>query len=178
MTGLPRFLPMQPLIRTLPCLLASILFAAGCGDSGEAGREGQGSSSRQAEVAEAGRQVMPFDLEATTHVFEKLEDGGLQTVVSDDGDPEQIALIREHLAEEADRFGRGDFHDPAMIHGEDMAGLHELVMGHERLEIVYREAPGGGEIRYRTDDPELVAAIHRWFDAQLMDHGAHARDHR
>lgn len=132
---------------------------------------------RQADVAEAGSAVMPFDLEATTHVFEKLDDGGLQTVVADEEEPEQIALVRAHLADEAERFARGDFHDPAMIHGEDMPGLHELVMGHERLEIVYREVERGGEIRYSSEDPSLVTAIHEWFDAQLSDHGEHAQPH-
>ena len=132
---------------------------------------------RQADVAEAGSAVMPFDLEATTHVFEKLDDGGLQTVVADEEDSEQIALVRAHLADEAERFARGDFHDPAMIHGEDMPGLHELVMGHERLEIVYREVERGGEIRYSSEDPSLVTAIHEWFDAQLSDHGEHAQPH-
>lgn len=129
---------------------------------------------RQAEVAEAGADVMPFDLDATTHVFDKLPDGGLQTVVADTEDAEQIALIRGHLAEEAERFARGDFHDPAMIHGDDMPGLHALVMGHEGLEITYAEVERGAEIRYRSEDPPLVEALHQWFDAQLMDHGEHA----
>lgn len=133
---------------------------------------------RQAEVAETGGAVMPFDLDATTHVFEKLEDGGLQTVVADAEDPDQVSLIRAHLAAEAERFAQGDFHDPTMIHGEDMPGLHALVVGHDRLEITYRDIDRGAEIRYATDDAALVAAIHQWFDAQLSDHGQHARPHR
>lgn len=120
---------------------------------------------------------MPFDLDATTHVFEKLDDGGLQTVVADTDDPGQVGLIRAHLAEEAARFERGDFHDPAMIHGEDMPGLHALVMGHDRLEITYREVERGAEIRYASEDPAIVSAIHQWFDAQLRDHGDHAQAH-
>lgn len=132
---------------------------------------------RQADVAEAGAMVMPFDLDATTHVFEKLDDGGLQTVVADSDDPEQVALIRAHLTEEAERFARGDFHDPAMIHGDDMPGLHALVTGHDRLEITYREIERGAEIRYGSDDPALVTAIHEWFGAQLSDHGEHATAH-
>jgi hypothetical protein len=133
---------------------------------------------RQEEVAESGRSVMPFDLDATTHVFQKLEDGGLQSVMADEEDAEQVSLIRAHLAAEAERFARGDFHDPAMIHGADMPGLHALMMGHERLEIVYREIERGGEIRYASADSSLVAAIHQWFDAQLTDHGEHAQPHR
>ncbi len=144
--------------------------AAACASSG--------LEQRQAEVAEAGQAVMPFDLDATTHVFEKLDDGGLQTVVAKDEDPEQVALIRAHLEEEAGRFQRGDFHDPAMIHGDDMAGMHALMMGHDRITVAYREVERGAEIRYSTDDAELVQAIHQWFDAQLRDHGKDAQPHR
>ncbi|MCB0037933.1 MAG: hypothetical protein KDE51_28060 [Anaerolineales bacterium] len=61
-------------------------------------------SGRRAEVAELGRQVMPFDLERTTHVFDKQDFGGVQQVLSDDSDPEQIALIQTHLQEEFASF--------------------------------------------------------------------------
>lgn len=121
---------------------------------------------------------MPFDLDRTTHFFEPMEDGGLQTILSDDGDVEQVDLIRAHLAEEAERFARGDFHDPSMIHGENMAGLHALVTGHERLSVSYDDVDLGGEIRYGSRDAELVDAIHEWFEAQVRDHGEHAQSHR
>ncbi len=133
------------------------------------------STDRHAEVAERGAQVMPFDLDRTTHIFDKQENGGLQQVISDDRDAGQIQLIRDHLAEEAERFSNGDFHDPAMIHGEDMAGLHELVTGADRLTIEYSEIADGAQILYTTDDPALVEAIHAWFDQQVSDHGDHAQ---
>lgn len=121
---------------------------------------------------------MPFDLERTTHVFEKRVDGGLQQVIVDNGaDIEQVALIRAHLSDEAERFRQGDFHDPAMIHGDDMAGLHQLTLGYEQITIDYRELPAGAQILYTTDDEEIVAAIHTWFDAQLADHAGHATGH-
>lgn len=135
-------------------------------------------TDRQTSVAEAGTTVMPFDLEKTTHVFETTESGGLQQVVSDSDDAEQVKLIREHLSEEAERFARGDFHDPEMIHGEDMAGLHELVGGHERISIEYSKIDRGAQILYTTEDPELVVAIHAWFSVQLRDHGDHAQPDR
>ncbi|MDH3270176.1 MAG: aspartate carbamoyltransferase [Gemmatimonadota bacterium] len=157
-------------MRTTRSILFALLALPACGS--------HDLQQRQAEVAEIGSEVMPFDLERSTHVFEKADFGGVQVVSSDDADPEQVLLIRRHLAEEAERFARGDFHDPAMIHGDDMAGLHELVAGHDRLSITYRELEAGGEIRYESHDPTLVAAIHTWFEAQLQDHGAHARSHR
>ena len=158
--------------------LGAGVMAAGCGDADPDPESDADLEDRRAEVAVAGAQVMPFDLDRTTHVFEPVDDGGVQSVVSDDGDAEQVSLIRAHLAEEAERFARGDFHDPAMIHGDHMAGMHALVMGHERLPISYREVPEGGEIRYRTEDPELVRAVHEWFEAQVRDHGQHAQSHR
>ena len=42
------------------------------------------AQTRQKEVAVKGAKVMPFDLERTTHVFQKLDDGGLQKVVVKD----------------------------------------------------------------------------------------------
>jgi hypothetical protein len=128
-----------------------------------------------AEVAERGAEVMPFDLEATTHHFAPLPAGLEQTVVVDDpADTGQLALVRDHLRHEADRFAAGDFGDPAAIHGDEMPGLAELEAGHADVDVRYAEIPEGGRIDYTTDDPDLVAALHAWGEAQASDHGAHA----
>ncbi|MCB0027302.1 MAG: hypothetical protein KDE28_05310, partial [Anaerolineales bacterium] len=82
------------------------------------------------------------------------------------------------LTEEAERFRQGDFHDPAMIHGEDMAGLHELMMGADGLTIQYSDLENGGQLLYTTEDSALVTALHAWFDQQLADHGDHAQAQR
>jgi hypothetical protein len=137
-----------------------------------------GLAARRAEVAERGADVMPFDLDATTHVFSPTPTGGIQTVHADDpSDTEQVRLIREHLAEEADRFATGDFGDPATIHGHDMPGLAALEDGHARISVAYAERDAGATLTYRTADPTLVDAIHDWFAAQVHDHGEHA-EHR
>ena len=134
--------------------------------------------NRHAEVAARGATVMPFDLEKTVHVFEKFNDGGLQkVVVKDPSNKEQISLIQAHLKEESERFRRGDFSDPAKIHGQDMPGLTELKSDAGNIEVVYTPLPDGAQIRYTTKDPALVMAIHHWFDAQLSDHGRHASGH-
>lgn len=134
--------------------------------------------ARLVEVADKGAEVMPFDLERTTHIFEKQPNGGLQQVISDDGDTAQIELIRAHLAEETERFGQGDFHDPQMIHGENMAGLHQLMTGYQHITLEYSDIENGAQILYTTDKPEMVTALHSWFDAQVSDHGAHAQNRR
>ena len=130
---------------------------------------------RIAEVAERGRAVMPFDLDKTTHVFEPAGHGGRQMVLAKDAtDSEQIALIRTHLLSEAEKFRRGDFSDPAAIHGPQMPGLAELEAGAARIDVQYTETLAGAQIVYTTDEPALVDALHRWFAAQIADHGDHA----
>ena len=153
-------------VRRLAVALAVAALAAGCGDD---------AADRRAGVAERGAEVMPFDLDRTTHTFTKTGDGGVQLVTADDpGDEEQVARIRSHLFRLRDGFRRGDFDDPASIHGADMAGLDRLRAGHERIDVTFREVAGGAELRYRSDDPDLVAALHAWFDQQVGDHGDHA----
>ena len=87
---------------------------------------------------------MPFDLEETTHVFEKTQTGGVQKVVADaPDDAEQVTLIREHLEEEAAAFRWCDLSDPSEIHGETMPGLEELEAGAEEMDIRYSDLPDG-----------------------------------
>ncbi|MEU3795266.1 aspartate carbamoyltransferase [Streptomyces fructofermentans] len=137
-------------------------------DSGERQR-------RQQAVAERGRTVMPFDLDQTTHHFTPTATGGTQDVVADrSNNARQVALIRSHLKQEAMAFTRGDFGDPAQIHGAGMPGLKELESGHERIDVSYRERPDGATLTYTTEEPALIDALHDWFTAQLSDHGNHA----
>jgi hypothetical protein len=173
---------LTPRTRTLLLGAAVLLLAAGLVTTGwllpNRPPTGQASASRQAEVAAKGRVVMPFDLDRTTHVFEELADGGRQTVTADDPtDHQQVRLIQAHLRDEQAAFARGDFADPAAIHGQAMAGLAELTAGVGRVRVRYRALGDGAELRYRTSDPVLVAALHAWFTAQTSDHGRHADQH-
>jgi hypothetical protein len=120
--------------------------------------------------------VMPFDMAKTMHVFKMTETGGIQRViVKDRNDSEQVALIRQHLREEASRFQRGDYSDPAKLHGAAMPGLKEVQGGAEHVKVSYAELPDGAEITFETTDLHLLTAIHRWFGAQLSEHGADAK---
>lgn len=139
---------------------------------------------RHADVANRSKDVMPFSLKATTHVFTKTEDGGVQRVVArKNADAAQTKLVRRHLQEIREQFLKGDFSGPSHIHGKNMPGLEELRSAKRgQLGIEYRVVDGGAELSYRTSDPITVAALHKWFDAQLSDHGADAveghRHHR
>ena len=136
---------------------------------------GQSDSARLDAIAERGAQVMPFALDKTLHVFTPTDQGGVQEVIArQPDDREQITLIRQHLAEIAAAFSRGDFSGPISIHGETMPGLAALRSGGKSLRIEYRELPNGGRIDYLAATPELISAIHQFFAAQLNDHARHA----
>lgn len=132
--------------------------------------------ARQAEVARRGADVMPFSLKATTHIFTKTADGGVQRVVARNaGDKRQVELVRAHLREIQGQFLKGDFSGPSHIHGGQMPGLSQLQAAKPgQIAIDYREVDGGAELAYRTADPQLVSSLHAWIDAQLSDHGPDA----
>ena len=133
------------------------------------------TNDKQSSVHNMGRMVMPFDLGATTHVFEMTETGGIQEVIADDpSDAAQVFLIRQHLQHEALRFRAGDFSDPTSLHGSAMPGLAQLAQGAERMTIDYTELPDGARLTFTTSESYLVTAIHRWFGAQLSDHASDA----
>lgn len=140
--------------------------ASACGTSEEGDETG---------VAARGAEVMPFDLEATTHRFEPTDAGLVETVVADDpGDDVQIELIRSHLAGEEQRFEVGDYGDPATIHGDDMPGLAELEAGAANIDVAYEDTGGGARLTFTSDDAVLIEALRRWGEAQTSDHGQHA----
>jgi hypothetical protein len=142
------------------------------------GAEPNSKTSWQDEVALKGATVMPFDLMRTTHFFDDTPGGGIETItVNDRKDARQIALIRSHLAEEAKRFGRGDFSDPARIHGQDMPGLDALARAGDKLQVKYRKLPAGASLTYVSRDAAVIAGVHAWFAAQRSDHAAHSHMH-
>jgi hypothetical protein len=169
---------MRPAGTPLAAVAVTILIAlSGCGGDDRAAPSRPGSAGdRHEEVARRGAEVMPFSLDRTMHVFTPDDRGGVQIVHALDGsDDHEVDAIRAHLRAARDAFAAGDFSDPAAIHGPDMPGLAELSAGRERIEVVYEEIDAGARLTYRTDDADLLAALHAWFEAQLSDHGAHAR---
>lgn len=134
------------------------------------------AQTQQEHVHNMARSVMPFDVAKTVHIFKMTESGGVQMVVVKDlGDVNQIVLIQHHLHVESDKFQHGDYSDPASLHGADMPGLKELKIGSSSIKVSYTALPNGAEITFETTDLHLLTAVHRWFGAQLSEHGADAR---
>ncbi len=133
-------------------------------------------AQRQAAVSSRGKDVMPFDLAATTHVFTKTPEGGVQQVVARHSrEKSQLQSVRQHLQEIRAQFLQGDFSGPSHIHGQDMPGLAELRAARPgQFKITYKDIDGGAALTYTTTDAGLLTAFHQWFDAQLSDHGRDA----
>ncbi len=132
----------------------------------------------QEHVHSASHDVMPFDMSKTLHVFIMNEQGGIQKVVArEDAGAEQIGLIRQHLKQEAEAFAKGDFADPGLLHGATMPGLADIVASASagKMQITYSPMPSGAQITFQAADLHTITAIHRWFGAQLSEHGADAK---
>ena len=133
------------------------------------------AQTTQEHVHHMGASVMPFDLAKTTHVFRMTDTGGVQRViVKAASETDQVAMIQQHLKHEAEAFQRGEYSDPATLHGAGMPGLKELQTGAKQIKVSYSALPNGAEIVFRTTDRHLLTAVHRWFGAQLSEHGADA----
>ena len=154
--------------RTVAIAITTALTLAACGGSDQL-------ADRQEAVAAAGAEIMPFDLDATTHIFIDTETGGIQEVIADDPtDTASVEMIVQHLTEEAAKFNVGDFSDPEAIHGESMPGLATLKDRYDEVEIELIVEEDGATLIYTTTEAEVVGAIHDWFTAQTSDHGSHA----
>jgi hypothetical protein len=121
--------------------------------------------------------VMPFDVSKALHIFKMTEPGGVETVVTREGvASDQISLIQQHLRHEAQQFQKGDYSDPARLHGADMPWLKDFQEGASQIRVSYTPPlSNGAEITFETTDRHLLTAVHRWFGAQLSEHGADAK---
>lgn len=134
------------------------------------------AGNEQEHVHQMSHEVMPFDMSKTQHIFIMTEHGGLQKViVRAVDDTEQIALIRQHLQHEAEAFQKGDFGDPEHLHGSAMPGLAEMRASAAKIRVNYTALPDGAQISFDAKDLRTITAIHRWFGAQLSEHGADAK---
>ena len=134
------------------------------------------AETKQQRVHHMSHHVMPFDMSKTIHVFRMTESGGVQKVLArDPSETDQILLIRQHLSHEAEKFGRGDYSDPTKLHGADMPGLAELRSNPSKVKVSYSELPAGAQLTFEAKNLSTITAIHRWFGAQLSEHGADAR---
>jgi hypothetical protein len=137
-----------------------------------AARSAQTQPQPESTAASHGSQVMPFDQKTAMHMFTPSGSGGSVEVMVHNMDANQIFLVRSHLRAEADRFSKGNYADPAYIHGPNMPGLASLEANPQLVSVTYADTTSGGVITLTSKDPKMIDAIHQWLGAQQKDHGS------
>ncbi|WNB78065.1 aspartate carbamoyltransferase [Methylomonas koyamae] len=124
----------------------------------------------------AGETKPAYSPDNTVQTFSKTVHGGVQHVVVKAGaDAKLTDAIQAHLRQLAGAFASGDFSATERIHGAAMPGLATLKSAKpDEIRYQYRALPNGAQIHYSSEYPQLVQALHEWFDAQTSAHGAAA----
>jgi len=139
-------------------------------------RHARGDSAFRAMQAR-GLVVMGVDQYTSIHRFDALPDGGRIELRRDRDDSSGTAAIRAHLRKISRAFASGDFAAPAAVHAETVPGVP--VMRARRAAIRYdvSDLPRGAELRIRTLDPIVVAAVHDFLAYQRREHHAGSAVH-
>lgn len=125
------------------------------------------------EVRQRTQLVVPYAVDETLQTFTKTVHGGIQHLVAKSPDnSKQIKLIQEHLKKIAEEYRKGDFSVTERMHGANTPGLARLKRaGTDDIRYQYKPLADGGQIHFSSEYPELVQALHEWFDAQATEHG-------
>ena len=133
-----------------------------------------GKDNREfAAMQERGEHVMGVDQYTSAHVFEDLSDGGRVVLDRDDpADTVGIMAIRAHMRDIATAFRAGDFTKPFAVHAQTVPGTAIMTAHRDAISYEVLDRPRGGEVRIRSADPAVVAAIHEFLEFQRQQHHA------
>ena len=123
-----------------------------------------------AQLQQRGAVYMGVDQYTSVHEFEDLPDGGRIRLARDASDSAGVATIRGHLQEITRAFTAGDFEIPMLVHDRQVPGTDVMASRRDRIEYVFSEVPGGGEIRIRTADALAMTAIRGFLAFQRDEH--------
>ena len=123
-------------------------------------------------MQERGKMAMGVDQYTSTHHFDATPDGGRIELQRDTADTVGVTQIRAHLRLIQHAFEAGDFSTPAFVHMKDMPGTGVMTAKRGVITYSYADLPRGGELRIKTSDPEALAAIRQFLDAQRSEHHA------
>jgi hypothetical protein len=130
----------------------------------------QSNDSAFAALQTRGKMAMGIDQYGSAHEFDVLPYGGRITLEMKDNDSLAIAQIRAHLRLIQHAFQAGDFSTPAFVHMRAMPGADIMSRKTNLIAYTYGDLPRGGEVRITTTDPESLAAIRKFLEAQRGDH--------
>jgi hypothetical protein len=141
------------------------------GKQKEQDRSSKGSDSHHAGVDSRGDQVMGFAHAKTTHRFRLRRDGGIIEVnAKDPGDTASRDQIRVHLKDITQKFTRGDFTAPMLIHAQTPPGVPEMKTLRAEIRYDFETTERGGLIRVTSSNAKAVEAVHDFLRFQIKDH--------
>jgi len=130
-------------------------------------------------MQQRGEHVMGVDQYTSAHVFEDLSDGGRVVLDRDDpADTAGIKAIRAHMRDIATAFRAGDFTKPFAVHAQAVPGTSIMTAHRDAISYEVLDRPRGGEVRIRSADPAVVAAIHEFLEFQRQQHHAPGHEMR
>jgi hypothetical protein len=95
--------------------------------------------------------------------------GGVEEAVVIKPNAAAVKRLRAQTRKRAAAFARGDFVDPTNPHGDLVPGLREMRRQWNKMHVLYEDLPNGSRIRYSTNDPVMVEALHQWFVARAVN---------
>ena len=78
--------------------------------------------------------------------------------------------MRGHLRQIIQEFRSGDFHNPMLVHAQEVPGTAIMAARRQKITYTYRDLPRGGEVRLRTRDTQALDAVHKFLAFQREDH--------
>lgn len=113
---------------------------------------------------------MGVDQYTSIHRFDALPDGGRIELQRDTDDSAGVAAIRAHVRGIATAFKTGDFSTPAFVHMQMVPGTKVMMAKRSVITYEARDLSRGAELRIRTNDPEVLAAIREFMAFQRSEH--------
>lgn len=157
--------------RTL--LLAAAFFAAASCTQASSKQKAIVTDTAFTQMQERGKMAMGVDQYTSSHHFEATPSGGRIELQRDTADSLGVAQIRAHMRLIQHAFEAGDFSTPSFVHMKDMPGTAVMAAKRGVITYTYADLPRGAEVRIESTDPDAIAAIHAFLDAQRMEHHAH-----
>lgn len=122
---------------------------------------GCGLASSEVEQEEA---VQDTTFEPPEHTLEKTNNGAVHMIVaSSDMDSSQVDDLKEIVQFISEEDSSGQEPDLVELYGEK-PGLTLLQEKRNEYTVDYIETENGAGLKFSSDDPEVVAALHQWVD--------------
>ena len=84
-------------------------------------------------------------------------------------DDAAVHRLQARMRKRAEAFARGEFVDPTNPHGDLVPGLREMRDQWNKMHVRYQDLPRGSRVRYTSNDPVMIEALHQWFTARAVN---------